>query len=79
MTVIAVLTTNDESSLRRAHGRVPDLRALAPDAHADPGLVDGSLLEHDRAGAESASLAVEYDHDGEVGSGGRSRCGTSLD
>ena len=30
MTVIAVTTTNDESSLRRAHARVRDLRALLP-------------------------------------------------
>ena len=29
MTVIAVLTTNDESALRNAHRRVPDLQALA--------------------------------------------------
>jgi hypothetical protein len=28
MTVIAVLTTNDESALARAHSRIPDLRAL---------------------------------------------------
>ena len=28
MTVIAVLTTNDESALRNAHRRVPDLQAL---------------------------------------------------
>jgi HAD superfamily hydrolase (TIGR01509 family) len=30
MTVVAVLTTNDEASLRCAHSRVPDLRALLP-------------------------------------------------
>jgi HAD superfamily hydrolase (TIGR01509 family) len=30
MTVVAVLTTNDESALRRAHGRVPSLRWLLP-------------------------------------------------
>ena len=30
MTVIGVLTAGDESSLRNAHGRVPDLRALLP-------------------------------------------------
>jgi mannitol-1-/sugar-/sorbitol-6-phosphatase len=30
MTVIAVLTTNDESALRDAHSRVRDLRALSP-------------------------------------------------
>jgi sugar-phosphatase len=28
MTVVAVLTTSDEASLRNAHSRVPDLRAL---------------------------------------------------
>jgi sugar-phosphatase len=33
MTVIAVLTTNDEVALRNAHSRVPDLRALLPDVH----------------------------------------------
>ena len=33
MTVIAVLTTSDESSLRNAHSRVPDLRSLAPTAN----------------------------------------------
>jgi mannitol-1-/sugar-/sorbitol-6-phosphatase len=32
MTVIGVLTTNNESSLRRANSRVPDLRALLPKA-----------------------------------------------
>ena len=31
MTVVAVLTTNDESSLRHAHSTVPDLRALLPE------------------------------------------------
>jgi HAD superfamily hydrolase (TIGR01509 family) len=31
MTVIAVLTTNGETALRRAHSRVRDLRALLPD------------------------------------------------
>jgi HAD superfamily hydrolase (TIGR01509 family) len=31
MTVVAVLTTNDESALRNAHSLVPDLRALLPD------------------------------------------------
>lgn len=31
MTVIALLTTNDESALRNAHSRVPDLRALLPE------------------------------------------------
>jgi HAD superfamily hydrolase (TIGR01509 family) len=30
MTVVAVLTTNDESALSRAHGRVPTLRGLRP-------------------------------------------------
>ena len=30
MNVVAVLTTNDESALRAAHRRVPDLRALLP-------------------------------------------------
>ena len=30
MTVVAVLTTSDESSLRDAHSRVPDLRSLLP-------------------------------------------------
>jgi hypothetical protein len=30
MTVVAVLTTNGEASLRAAHRRVPDLRALLP-------------------------------------------------
>jgi sugar-phosphatase len=30
MTVVAVLTTSDESSLRHAHSRVPDLRSLLP-------------------------------------------------
>ena len=34
MTVIAVLTTNDEAALRSAHGRVPDLRALLPDTNS---------------------------------------------
>jgi HAD superfamily hydrolase (TIGR01509 family) len=34
MTVIAVLTTNDESALRAAHGRVRDLRGLLPEAGA---------------------------------------------
>jgi hypothetical protein len=32
MTVVAVLTTNDESALGHAHWRVPDLRSLLPDA-----------------------------------------------
>jgi HAD superfamily hydrolase (TIGR01509 family) len=31
MTVVAVLTTNDEAALRNAHSRVPDLRALLPE------------------------------------------------
>ena len=32
MTVIGVLTTNSDSALRKAHSRVPDLRALLPAA-----------------------------------------------
>ena len=32
MTVIALLTTSDESALQNAHGRIPDLRALLPSA-----------------------------------------------
>jgi HAD superfamily hydrolase (TIGR01509 family) len=36
MTVVAVLTTSDEASLRCAHSRVPDLRALVPDANGTP-------------------------------------------
>jgi sugar-phosphatase len=32
MTVIAVLTTNEETALRQAHSRVRDLRALLPDS-----------------------------------------------
>jgi sugar-phosphatase len=35
MTVVAVLTTNDEASLCAAHGRVPDLRALLPQSERD--------------------------------------------
>jgi HAD superfamily hydrolase (TIGR01509 family) len=35
MTVVAVLTTSDESSLRKAHRRVPDLRALLPEPVAE--------------------------------------------
>jgi sugar-phosphatase len=34
MTVIGVLTTNSESALRKAHIRVPDLRALLPAAES---------------------------------------------
>jgi HAD superfamily hydrolase (TIGR01509 family) len=33
MTVVAVLTTSDESALEKAHSRVPDLRALLPEAN----------------------------------------------
>ena len=34
MTVIGVLTTNSDSALRKAHSRVPDLRALLPAAES---------------------------------------------
>jgi HAD superfamily hydrolase (TIGR01509 family) len=49
MTVIAVLTTNDESALAHAHGRIPDLRALLSDADE----VGASVVraEHRPAGA----------------------------
>jgi HAD superfamily hydrolase (TIGR01509 family) len=36
MTVVAVLTTNDESSLRNAHSRVRDLTALLPEPVGGP-------------------------------------------
>ena len=50
MTVIAVLTTTDESALRRAHCRVPDLRALLP--------VDGQAAPCGAGTAAQAPLAA---------------------
>jgi sugar-phosphatase len=37
MTVVAVLTTNGEEALGAAHARIPDLRALLPQAEAAAG------------------------------------------
>ena len=51
MTVIAVLTTNDESALQSAHGRVPDLRALLPDGHRRPTTRRSSSTRRLRASA----------------------------
>ena len=44
MRVIAVLTTTDEAALRRAHCRVPDLRALLRGTDTQPTSSNGSRL-----------------------------------
>jgi len=61
MTVIAVATTNDESALRKAHSRVPDLRAVLPEPDATrgsrPPLRTGSAARARRSPAARASAS----------------------